>query len=118
MRLRDDGFSLVEVLVATALFVTVAASLLELFSLALGANLAARYRTEATILAAAKVEELLAIPWGSEAAASDETGGFTRTWTVSALPGRPRSALTIDVRVTHARVEPVRVLAVKVRQVR
>ena len=118
MRLRDEGFSLVEVLVATALFVVAAGSLLELFSIALGANVAARYRTEATILAAAKVEELIAIPWGSETTASDQEGGFTRVWMVTALPDHPRTALAIDVRVTHARVEPVRVVAVKVRQVR
>jgi prepilin-type N-terminal cleavage/methylation domain-containing protein len=118
MRTKDEGFSLVEVLVATAVFVTAVVGLAQLFTAAAGANMAARYRTEATILASAKVEELLAVPWGSETTAADNADGFSRVWSVAPLAERPLSALTIDVQVTHFRVEPVRVLAVKVRQAR
>jgi Tfp pilus assembly protein PilV len=115
---RNDGFSIVEVLIATALFVTAVASLVQLFSLSLGANLAARYRTEAAILASAKVEELLAVPWGTETTDADDARGFTRVWAVTPLPDHPDTARAIDVRVGRARFDAVRMLAVKVRQVR
>ena len=58
----SEGFSLVEVLVATALLMTAVVSLAQLFVLSTRANAAAGEMTEATILAAQKVEELRAAP--------------------------------------------------------
>ena len=58
----SEGFSLVEVLVATGLLMTAIVSLAQLFVLATRANAAAGEMTEATILAAQKVEELRAAP--------------------------------------------------------
>jgi prepilin-type N-terminal cleavage/methylation domain-containing protein len=63
--MRDDqGFSLIEVLVATTVFVVALASLAELFTLAIRSNLASRTVTDATVLAQQKVEELRALSWG------------------------------------------------------
>ena len=66
-RRRDgsDGFSLVEVLVATGLLITSVMSLAQLFVLATRANAAAGEMTEATLLAAQKIEELRAAPFPS-----------------------------------------------------
>jgi type II secretory pathway pseudopilin PulG len=58
----SEGFSLVEVLVATGLLITSVMSLAQLFVLATRANAAAGEMTEATILAVQKVEELRAAP--------------------------------------------------------
>ena len=61
----SDGFSLVEVLVATGLIMTAVVSLAQLFVLATRANLAAGEMTEATVFAAQKIEELRAAPFPS-----------------------------------------------------
>lgn len=60
-----DGFSLVEVVVATGLFMTAIVSLAQLFVLATRANAAAGEMTEATVFAAQKIEELRAAPFPS-----------------------------------------------------
>ena len=111
-----DGFSLVEVLVAAAIFVSGVAAVLQLVTLAVSSDLGARHRTEAAVLAAQKIEELLNVPWGTEVGADDISGGYARRWDVQPLAVNPQSALTIDVRVTSAGVEQARLLAVKVRR--
>ena len=64
-RVGSDGFSLVEVLVATGLLMTAIVSLAQLFVLATRANVAAGEMTEATVFAAQKIEELRAAPFPS-----------------------------------------------------
>ncbi len=58
----SDGFSLVEVLVATGILVTVAAAVPQLFTAATRANAQAGAVTWATTLAAQKLEELRSRP--------------------------------------------------------
>ena len=60
--LREEGFSLVEVLIAVGIFITTAAFAPQLFSGALRANVDAGAITWATTLAAQKIEELAAQP--------------------------------------------------------
>jgi type II secretory pathway pseudopilin PulG len=55
-----DGFSLVEVLVATGLVVVAVAALAQLFAIAIHANARARSTTSAVLLAQQKMEELVA----------------------------------------------------------
>ena len=109
------GFSLVEVLVASAIFVGGVASILQLVAMAVSASAAARYRTEGAMLATQKVEELRVAPWGTEGGGSDQRSGYARRWTVQPLAVNPQSAIAIEVLVTHAGGEPVRVLTVKSR---
>lgn len=111
-----NGLSLIEAVVATAVFVTAMASVLQLVMLALGSDLRARAQTEAAILASQKAEDLLALPWGREASAADQQSGYGRAWTVRPLASTPDSGLVLDVRVTRAGVEQARVLTVKVRR--
>lgn len=119
MRTRgNDGFSLIEALVATAIFVAGIGSVLQLVTLAIASDLRARTQTEASMLAAQKLEELLAAPWGGETSAADEPGGYRRVWTVTALASAPDSGLIVDVRVSRAGVEQSRLLTVKVRRIR
>jgi len=113
-----DGFSLVEVLIAAAIFVTGVAAVLQLVTLAASSDLGARHRTEAAVLAAQKIEELLNLPWGTESGADDQRGAYLRRWDVQPLAANPQSALTLDVRVTIGGGEQARLLAVKVRRSR
>jgi hypothetical protein len=64
----ERGLSLIEVLVATAIFVTGVVALFQLFIAAHAANRAARGATGATVLAAQKMEQLRGLTWGFDAA--------------------------------------------------
>lgn len=60
--LRARGFSLIEVLVATAMLTAGLVSLVPLFTLAAGSTTDAAYTTGAAVLAQQKLEELRTIP--------------------------------------------------------
>jgi prepilin-type N-terminal cleavage/methylation domain-containing protein len=60
------GFTLIEVLVAIALFVTISIGIVHLFAIAASATRAAREQTSTVILAAAKMEQLRSLAWGYE----------------------------------------------------
>jgi prepilin-type N-terminal cleavage/methylation domain-containing protein len=83
---ESHGFTLVEVLVASVLFVTLSLGVAQLFAVATSANAAARRQTSATILAAARLEQLRALTWSWEAGPSG-------------TPALPRSDLTTDLSV-------------------
>lgn len=84
--LPEAGLTVIEVLIALALFVTLSVGVAQLFAVATAAGLAARQQTSATILAAAKMEQLRALEWSWEAAAADG-------------PFLPRSDLTTNLSV-------------------
>jgi len=65
--MSDRGFTLLEVLVATTLFCVAVASLAGLSVMATQANARAKTTTFAALLAARKIEELRALPWGYDA---------------------------------------------------
>jgi Tfp pilus assembly protein PilV len=112
-----EGFLLVEVLVAGVIVVIGVVALAQLFTLAVAANLAARHRTEAIVLAAAKIEELRASRWGEEpdGSAGDRVGIYTRRWSVHPVAARNGMAVVIDVRITRGPIEEARLVTVKVR---
>jgi prepilin-type N-terminal cleavage/methylation domain-containing protein len=60
----NAGFSLLEVLVATALLATALVSLAQLFAVATRSNIGSRNSTYAAILAQQKLEELRSLAWG------------------------------------------------------
>ena len=59
-----SGFSLVEVLVATALLATAIVTLAQLFAISTRTNLGSHNSTFATVLAQQKLEELRSLSWG------------------------------------------------------
>jgi prepilin-type N-terminal cleavage/methylation domain-containing protein len=58
-----SGFTLVEVLVAVAIFITLSVGVAQLIAVATRAVRAARERTSAAILAGAKMEQLRSLTW-------------------------------------------------------
>lgn len=60
----ESGFSLAEVLVATAVLATALVSLAQLFAVSIQSNTSARDTTFATVLAQQKLEQLRALAWG------------------------------------------------------
>ena len=58
-----SGFSLVEVLIAVAIFITLSVGVAQLIAVATRAVRAARERTSAAILAGAKMEQLRSLAW-------------------------------------------------------
>ena len=61
---RNNGFSLLEVMVATAMLATALVSLAQLFALSTRSNIGSRNTTYAAVLAQQKLEELRSLAWG------------------------------------------------------
>ena len=61
------GFSLIEVMVATAILVVGVVSVAQLLTVGMRSNLTSRAATETMILAQQKIEELRALTWGFDA---------------------------------------------------
>ncbi len=75
----DEGFSLVEVLVATCILTIGVVSLAQLFALSTRSNTSARHSTFAAVLAEQKVEELRALTWGFDSVGLPSSDGTTNT---------------------------------------
>jgi prepilin-type N-terminal cleavage/methylation domain-containing protein len=76
------GFSLLEVLVATALLASALVSLAQLFAMSTRSNIGSRNSTYAAVLAQQKLEELRSLAWGFDQVGlpiSDITTDTTRT---------------------------------------
>jgi prepilin-type N-terminal cleavage/methylation domain-containing protein len=109
--MRDAGFSLVEVLIATALLAASLAALADLFTISVKNNIAARHGTVATALAAQKIEQLRVdpnlAPSPSDALHVDAVryvdfvDQYIRRWSIQPVPGS--SAFIVQVLVTRRR---------------
>jgi prepilin-type N-terminal cleavage/methylation domain-containing protein len=65
---RDDGFTILEVLIAMLLLAIMALGVAQLFAVAIQTTTGARHQTTTTILAAQKMEQLRALTWGFDSA--------------------------------------------------
>jgi Tfp pilus assembly protein PilV len=101
---RDDGFALLEALVASTLLVVGVLSLAQIFTLAARANRTAHHLTVASVLAAQKVEELRSSAWSVPAEGVDRIEEFTRRWSVTPLDIDPSTTAVIEVSVTPGAV--------------
>lgn len=85
-------------------------SLVQLFAVTAMASAGAARVTMASVLAAQKLEELRALPWGGAAGGADRVDIYTRRWSVEQLPDSDDALLLIvevapgDVRLATARV--------------
>ena len=131
-----DGFTLVEVMVATSVLTVGVVALVQLALLAQAAGRAAARVTVAAVLAQDKMEQLRAQEW-PEASASccdyfDAHGGllaggtgppvgtaFTRRWAIDAMPVFPEAARVLRVWVAPATgaAAPVRLVTVRARRI-
>jgi hypothetical protein len=132
----EQGFSLVESLVACTLLAVGLLTVVQLFGLAASLNVASRHATLAVVLAAQKVEELRAAAvhtggadfldaYGRPVPASGDapppTAVYARRWTVDPLDVDPIHTAIVEVSVapaaggTPARRE-VRLVAVRTRK--
>jgi prepilin-type N-terminal cleavage/methylation domain-containing protein len=125
------GFTLIEVLIAIGIFVTMAIGVAQIIALSIEATRAGREHTSAVILAGAKLEELrdqFVSPSGTLASSVppyvdylDETGSvvgsgadppgnavFVRRWSIVPLPADPARMLAVSVLVTTVRLERLR----------
>ena len=95
----NDGFSLIEALIASVILATAILSLVQLLALATISTAAAGRMTDAALLAAQKIEELRASSsFALESSSSDSPRpGFAREWSVSALPSDPDDVALIQV---------------------
>jgi len=126
------GFTLIEVLMATAILVVGVAALAQLFVLAVSANATSRVATAGVVLAQQKIEQLTAAgarltPSPPDALAANEPGYcefvaeggdavdcdaprpgaalFQRRWSVEPLPEDPDDNVVVQVSVTRNREE-------------
>lgn len=74
-----DGFSLIEVLLASGILATALIGLAQLFMVALTANTSARSTTYAAVLADQKMEELRSLTWGFDSSGLPVTDTTTNT---------------------------------------
>jgi len=115
--MSQRGFTLVEVLVATALVVVVAAGSAQLFAIAIRQGIASRQQLAMTLVASRKIDELAArvarndftvAPAGVLDRATDgfadvavEAGAtFQRRWLIAPAIGYPSTAVVIIVRAS------------------
>jgi prepilin-type N-terminal cleavage/methylation domain-containing protein len=105
---HNDGFTLIESIVAMGLVVSIAAGSAQLFGLALARNLAARQQLAMSLLASTKVNDLaaaaadgtIALPSSGEDTAIDGGRTYRQRWTVSRVDGFGDDAAAIAVTVT------------------
>ena len=132
---RADGFSLVEVMIATGILAVGLVSLVQLSLLAQAANRSAALVTVAAVLAQDKMEQLRGLPWPETSNSCCEyfdvhgaplPGGvgaptgtaFVRRWTIEALSALPESARVLRVWVAPARgAAPVRLVSIRARRI-
>ena len=111
--MRDRGFALLEVIVAAALLVVLAAGVSRVVAAAMREGHASRLRAVATVAAADKIEELRSLTFAGVIGGADyldasgaSIGGdaappaavYSRQWTVQPLDGDPDIvALRVDV---------------------
>ena len=78
-RRRQDGFSLLEVVIATGIMASALVTLGQLFGLSVSTNRAAQALTYTTVLAQQKMEQLRGLEWGLDSLGLPVTDGETDT---------------------------------------
>ncbi len=116
------GFTIVEAVVAAAIVITALGSLTQLAVVSRQVTTRSRAQSTAILLAVDKMEELRAsFPVVSPADAvdrdvdgfCDQSGAFTRRWSVQPLPSNPGSAVVLQVRVVNAHGVDARLLSIR-----
>jgi prepilin-type N-terminal cleavage/methylation domain-containing protein len=97
MRRQERGFSVVEVLIASAIFLIIAIGILPLFAQAIRNNMAGRDATDVSNLGKSREEELLKVPFDSLVVPAGQTVGVTEEyWSLSAKKWVTGTTTTTD----------------------
>jgi prepilin-type N-terminal cleavage/methylation domain-containing protein len=105
LALGNTGYSLLEILVAMAIFSIVSVALTLSITSGIRINHASERLTQATVLAHDRLEALSARPATRASGSDTPQPGFTRTWTVT--PDVPQLGVTqIDVIVSWTDYQP------------
>lgn len=78
-----EGFSIIECLIALSIFTIGILAVATLVLSSIGENASARRITEATTLAEARLEQLMALPYSDIVADQETQGAYTVTWEVT-----------------------------------
>ena len=100
-RKAERGFSVIEVLIASAIFLIIALGVLPLFTQAIRSNLSGKDSTDVSNLARSHVEELLQVPFvtlevptgSTEGVTQEYWSSTTKKWVVGSTPTSGDSAL-------------------------
>jgi prepilin-type N-terminal cleavage/methylation domain-containing protein len=131
---REHGFSLLEVLCATAILTTGLAALAQLVIVSTRVNSSAKTTTVATVMAVQKMEQLRSLAWEASpsppgaltrnssgycdfldrrgqsiggGSSSPPGTAYIRRWSIEPLPADPGNSLVLQVRVTAGPARPV-----------
>lgn len=103
----EGGFTMVEVMIAILLTAIAIIGIMALFMTEMKASSYSRHATEATVLAADKLEKLrtMAIPVNDADATTIDSNGasggiYTRSWQVASMGGTPATYLDVSVTVS------------------
>ena len=99
---RSAGFTLVEVLIAVAIFITIAVGVAQLIAVATRAIRAAREHSSAVILAAAKMDQLRSLAWTYEPPAPGVPSGSAIRSRDRRQPSEPCRGLERDWQASPA----------------
>lgn len=104
---RQRGFSVVEVLIASAIFLIIAVGILPLFIQSIRNNMSGRDATDVSHLGKSRVEELLQVPYESLAIPAGQTELVTdEHWSQTAKAWQPGTSTSPDalwLRTTRVR---------------
>lgn len=103
--LGSTGYSLLEILVAMAIFSIVSVALTSSLTSGIRINHASERLTQATVFAQDTLETLSARPAARESGTDTPHPGFTRTWTVTPNVPQP-GVIQIDVIVSWTDYQP------------
>jgi len=102
------GFSLVEVLIASAIFLIIALGVLPLFAQAIRNNLSGKDATDVSNLNRSQVETLLQVPYNNLTVPVGQTWGcFAEYWSLSGKKWKTTTAPAPPTPCTTANVSPV-----------
>jgi len=117
-----QGFTLIEVLIAMAIFAIGILAVTSMQMRSIGQNASARMQTEATTLAVDWMEQLLSLPyedaWLDEAASPlvAQDGNYTIQWTINEDPnntGLPFKQIDIQVANANRNAKTVNLTSIK-----
>ncbi|HEV8581515.1 MAG TPA: prepilin-type N-terminal cleavage/methylation domain-containing protein [Thermoanaerobaculia bacterium] len=124
MEMRSNtqrGFSIVEVMIAAAIFLVVALGILPIFAQAIRNNLAGRDATDVSNLGKSKVEEMMQVPFDSLVVPNGQQWACTaeywslseKKWKSTAAPTAPTECSTSKVDLTGISALWVRVAQIR-----